>query len=143
MRLGNYQRASVHLSRAMPRTHDRLSTRFFAAVCESTFVPEVHAERGLRVAWGRLPDEKRTQLLEHLDRLLADDPELLKATREYLASAFTRRRGKRGHELAREIKLRKAQKRRGAVSRTVGEHVSRLSREEREALRRKFRGAEE
>lgn len=143
MRLGDYQRAPVHLSRAMPRTHDRLSTRFFAAVCESTFIPEVHAERGLRVAWGRLPDEKRTQLLEHLDRLLADDPELLKATREYLASAFTRRRGKRGHELAREIKLRKAQKRHGAVSRTIGEHVSRLSREEREALQRKFRGAEE
>ncbi|MFP4638702.1 MAG: PrsW family intramembrane metalloprotease, partial [Spirochaetaceae bacterium] len=133
MRLGDYQRASVHLSRAMPRTHDRLSTRFFAAVCESTFVPDVHAKRGLRVAWGRLPDEKRTQLLEHLERLLVDDPELLKALREFLASAFTRRRGKRGHELAREIKLRKAQKRRGAVSRTVGEHVSRLSREEREA----------
>ncbi|NBC29763.1 MAG: PrsW family intramembrane metalloprotease [Spirochaetes bacterium] len=143
MRLGDYQRASVHLSRAMPRTHDRLSTRFFAAVCESTFLPHVHAERGLRVAWGRLPDEKRAQLLEHLERLLVDDAELLEAVREYLASAFTRRRGKQGHELAREIKLRKAQNRRGAVSRTVGEHVSRLSREEREALRRKFRGAEE
>jgi RsiW-degrading membrane proteinase PrsW (M82 family) len=143
MRLGDYKRASVHLSRAMPRTHDRLSTRFFAAVCESTFLPQVHAERALRVAWGRLPDEKRTQLLEHLERLLVEDAELLKAIREYLASAFTRRRGKRGHELAREIKLRKAEKRRGGVSRTIGEHVSRLTPEEREGLRRKLRGAEE
>jgi RsiW-degrading membrane proteinase PrsW (M82 family) len=142
MRLGNYKRAAVHLSRAMPRTHDRLSTRFFAAVCEYTFTPSVHAERGLRVAWGRLPDEKRAQLLAHLERLLADDPELLEAVREFLSSAFTRRRGKQGHELAREIKLRKAEKRRG-YSATIGEHVSRLSHEEREGLRRKFRKREE
>jgi RsiW-degrading membrane proteinase PrsW (M82 family) len=142
MRLGNYKRAAVHLSRAMPRTHDRLSTRFFAAVCEYTFTPSVHAERGLRVAWGRLPDEKRAQLLAHLERLLADDPELLEAVREFLSSAFTRRRGKQGHELAREIKLRKAQKRRG-YSPTIGEHVSRLSHEEQEGLRRKFRKPEE
>lgn len=138
MRLGEYKRAALHLSRAMPRTHDRLSTRFFASVCEYTFLPNVHAERGLRVAWGRLPDEKRAQLLEQLERLLVDDPELLGAIRDFVASAFTRRRGKRGHELAREIKLRKAQKRRG-YSPTIGEHVSELSREEREQLRRKLR----
>ncbi|MFO8064298.1 MAG: PrsW family intramembrane metalloprotease [Spirochaetia bacterium] len=142
MRLGDYQRASIHLSRAMPRTHDRLSTRFFAAICESTFLPHVHAERALRVAWGRLPDEKRTTLLEQAGRLLADDQELLSSVREYLGSAFTRRRGKQGHELAREIKLRKAERRHGAAGRTIGEHVSRLSREEREALRRKLKGAE-
>lgn len=142
MRLGNYKRAAVHLSRAMPRTHDRLSTRFFAAVCEYTFTPSVHAERGLRVAWGRLSDDQRRKLLAHLERLLVDDPELLEAVREFLSSAFTRRRGKQGHELAREIKLRKAQKRRG-YSPTIGEHVSRLSREEQEGLRRKLRKPEE
>lgn len=138
MRLGEYKRAARHLSRAMPRTHDRLSTRFFASVCEYTFLPNVHAERGLRVAWGRLPDEKRAQLLDHLQRLLVEDPELLGIVRDFLASAFTRRPGKPGHELAREIKLRKANKRH-SYSPTIAEHARELSREEREQLRRKLR----
>jgi uncharacterized protein HemY len=53
MRLGDYQRAPVHLSRAMPRTHDRLSTHFLAAANAATSSPGTSSWAKHRSAAGR------------------------------------------------------------------------------------------
>jgi len=116
MRLGLYRRAAEHFSRAMPRSADRDKVRFFQRVCEFTFVPEFHAQGGLRDAWGRLSDPQRQKVSVQLEQLLANDLEQLYAVQHFLNSAFTRRRGKQGYELALELKHRKVARRRASAS---------------------------
>jgi hypothetical protein len=116
MRLRRYKRAAEHLSRAMPRTADRDKVRFFQRVCEFAFVPEFHARGGLRDAWGRLSDPQREKVAAQLEQLLVDDSEHLGAVTHFLNSPFTRRRGKQGYELARELKQRKFARRRARAS---------------------------
>jgi uncharacterized protein HemY len=116
MRLRRYKRAAEHFSRAMPRTADRDKVRFFQRVCEFSFVPEFHAQGGLRDAWGRLSDAQRKKVSIQLEQLLVDDPDHLQAVNHFLSSAFTRRRGKQGYEMARELKQRKYARRRPRAS---------------------------
>ena len=116
MRLKRYRRAADHFSRAMPRTADPERVRFFERVCEFTFVPEFHARGGLRDAWGSLPDPAREKVLAQLGQLLVDDPDTFQAVRRFLETPFTRPGGKRGYELARELKVRKFTRRRATAS---------------------------
>ena len=140
---GRYKQAAKHFSRAVPRTRDRLSVRFFSAVCGFVYLTGHHAKKDLKRAWGRLSDKRREKLLSQVRILLKHDPELLEKIEEFLASAFTERRGKQGYALARELKRRKAERRYGPEPGPVLEELTReLTAEERKALLRQLKTAE-
>jgi RsiW-degrading membrane proteinase PrsW (M82 family) len=139
IRLGEYKAAAEHLGRALPRSYDRLRTRFFFAVSCFAYLPEHHGRRALRRSWSRLPDSHRKKLMRQLERFLRDDTSLLYAVRSELSSAFTRRRGLHGRALARELKLRKAAQR-STLSPALARSVAELSSEEREMLRKRIVG---
>lgn len=132
MYIGRCRAAAAHLSKAVPRLFDPRRARFFAAVCELPHVPESHALRRLRSTWSQLSDDQRRKLLRQLEQLLERDPELLQRIYEFINSAFKTRDWKPAHELARELRLRKAERRSKARGRSpiYEELVSSLSRDE-------------
>jgi hypothetical protein len=140
---GRYKQAAKHFSRAVPRTRDRLSARFLSSVCGFAYLTSHHAKKDLKRAWGRLSDKRREKLLGQVRFLLKHDPELLEKIEEFLASAFTERRGKQGYALAKELKRRKAERKYGPDPGPALEELTReLTAEERKALLRRLKTAE-
>ena len=94
---------------------------------------------GFPEAWGRLSDTQRKSLSGQLQRLLQSDQAFYDSVQSFFSSAFTRRRGLKGHALARHLKRRKADDR-SAGTRTFRQRAAELSDAERESLRKKFSG---
>ena len=136
MCIGRYRAAAAHLSKAVPRLYDPRRARFFAAVCELPHVPQPHALRRLRITWSQLSDDQRRKLLRQLEQLLERDQELIQRIYDFIDSAFKPRPWKPAHELARELRLRKAERRSKARggSPIYEELVTSLTREERRRM---------
>ncbi|TVQ97677.1 MAG: PrsW family intramembrane metalloprotease [Spirochaetaceae bacterium] len=129
---GEYRAAAKHLARSIPRAFDPRRARFFIAVSELVWVPEVHAMRRMRRAWAHLSDEQRTKLLAQLDQLLENDPALIERVHDFINRAFKPRNWQPAHELARELRRRKADRRMatGPRSAVFDELLSGMSRDE-------------
>lgn len=135
---GEYTRAASYFARAIPRAKQPTSLRFFKAVCEYAHLGGTVGKNALRKAWALLDDRRRSRLLSELERVLVRDPELLREVRGFLNTPFSDRRGKRGYALAKELKERKARRRRND-SPTLKELVEELSEEERLRMNRQLR----
>lgn len=134
---GEYHRAASSFGRAIARAKEPTSLRFFKAVCEYAHIGGGVGKSSLRKAWALLDDRRRHRLLGELEKVLAEDPELLQSVKGFLSRPFSDRRGNQGVVLAKELKQRKA-RRRGAYSPTVRELAAELSEEERRRLQRRL-----
>ena len=132
MYAGKYRAAASHLAKSIPRAYDPRRARFFVAVCELSFVPEAHSMRMMRRAWARLSDDQRRKLLDQLEQLLETNPALIEQVHDFIDRAFKPRNWKPAHELARELRVRKAERKsRGAARSPVyDELLSKMSRQE-------------
>lgn len=144
MYLGEYPQAASNFVQSMKRAYDPRRAQFFAAVCELNHVPRPHAERRMRNAWARLTDDQREKLLGQLSEILANDSELLDKVYEFINRAFKVRGHRPAHEIARELRRKraaeKAARRGGAGSPVYDELVSRLSAKERREMWQRIRG---
>ncbi len=135
MYLGEYPQAASNFVRSMKRAYDARRSQFFTAVCELDHVPRPHAERRMLNAWARLTDEQREKLLRQLTELLANDSELLEKVFEFINRAFKLRDYRPAHEIARELRRKRAEQKAGrGRSPVYDELVARLSAKERREM---------
>lgn len=88
MHEGSYRSAAMHLRASIPRARDPRRARFFAAVCDMSYVPEARALRTLRSTWSSLSDEQRDNYMRQLRRLLESDPEMLDTVTDWITRNF-------------------------------------------------------
>ncbi len=142
---GDYPQAAAHFATSMQRAYDPRRAQFFAAVCELNHVPRPHAERRMRNAWARLTDAQRTKLLAQSGVLLANDPKLLSTVHDFVSRAFEPRNTRPGHEIARDLRKKRAAEKAGrngrARSPLYDELVARFSAKDRRAMAAKMEGA--
>jgi RsiW-degrading membrane proteinase PrsW (M82 family) len=135
MYLGEYPQAASNFVQSMKRAYDPRRAQFFTAVCELNHIPRPHAERRMRTAWARLTDDQREKLLGQLSELLANDSELLEKVYDFVNRAFKLRGHRPAHEIARELRRKRAEQKAGrGRSPVYDELVSRLSAKERREM---------
>lgn len=114
MRLGRFRSAAEHFRRSVPRSRDPRRARFLAAACETTFLPRVHADRALRVAWARLSDEQRPAVFSQLRTIVGAEHEIAQNVDEFVERAFKPRRYEKTSEIARRAKINRMERKRRA-----------------------------
>lgn len=140
MNLGQYKAAAKHLRASVPRSKDPRRAQFLAACCEQTFLPSHFARRSLRIAWARLADAQRTKYLRQLDELVADRDGIRETVNAFIAGAFGTRNDRDTREIARDIKLRRIEKKYRRAGERVEHLVGGMTDEERDRLRRRLAG---
>jgi RsiW-degrading membrane proteinase PrsW (M82 family) len=140
MHLGRYRGAAQHLRASVPRSRDPRRAQFLAAACELTFLPRYYAKRAMRTAWARLTDEQRESYLAQLDRLVGDRDGVRDGVRAFLQSAFKPRTYRKTRDIAREMKVRRIERRRPAPAETTRRALESLDDDERARLRRQWSG---
>ena len=139
MRLGEFRKAAEHLRAAVPRTKDRRRLRFLAAACDTLFIPEYHAHRGLRIAWSRLTDDQRTRFMEQLSTLVGSNHQIVENVNAFITDAFKPRRYMKSRDIARKAKIKRLERRHPQTSYSIESAVAELDPEERRRLVEKLR----
>lgn len=140
MHLGEYRRAAEYLRASVPRTKDPRQVRFFAAACDTMYVPEYHAHRGLRIAWSRLSDTQRTRFMEQLADIVGSDHPMVENVNAFITDAFKPRRIMKPHQIARNAKIKRLEQRNAGSPERLKNAIAELDPEERQRLLEKFRG---
>ena len=132
---GKYRQAGRHLRKSMHTAFDSRRAGFFNAVCDLSCLPEYHARKSLRTAWGRLDDGQRSAAMRKLRQLLVNDPDLFLRVHSILNNVFNPREWMNPENLADELRRRKAERMiRQAARPSFAERASQLSREEQGKL---------
>jgi RsiW-degrading membrane proteinase PrsW (M82 family) len=139
MHLGEYRAAAKHLRASVPRTRDPRRVRFLAAACDTMYLPEYHAHRGLRIAWSRLTDDQRTRFMEQLSAIVGSDHPIVENVNAFITDAFKPRRIMKARDVARNAKIRRLERRHPRASDRLTNAVAELDPEERRRLIERFR----
>ncbi len=140
MRRGEFRTAAEHLRASVPRTKDRRRVRFLAAACDTMYVPEYHAHRGLRIAWSRLTDDQRARFMTQLAALVGSDHPIVENVNAFITEAFKPRHYMKPEEIARNAKIKRVERRHPRPSGRLENAVAELGPEERRRLAEKLQG---
>lgn len=110
MHLGAFKSAAYHFRRSVARSRDPRRAQFLAAASEIPFIPRVHVDRGLRIAWSRLSDAQRTSVLEQLRKIVGNNHAIVQYVEAFIDGAFKPRRYEKSSEVARRAKINRMER---------------------------------
>jgi RsiW-degrading membrane proteinase PrsW (M82 family) len=139
MHLGDFRTAAKHLRTSVPRTRDPRRVRFLAAACETTFLPDHHAKRTLRIAWTRLTDDQRDRYMKHLRRLIGPDHAVVKYVENFITEAFKPKRYLKSREVARNAKIKRFERRRSKPAPRLADTIETMDPDEKRHLAEQFK----